>query len=351
MHAGSVSGQFGTVSYEPSFASYITPQVSYTGTDAYLTLNPTQTAFSSGQGVNIAGWGTQLGLLNMQQGLLNVQGGTAGGILRVNHQPDPGAWARYLGGTGSSDGARLNNQAMLVGYGAEVRDGLVLGAAFTHTEDRTKTDAQRVKTQGTGLAVYGLFNHDAWFVDSALSAGHLHTDSNRTLQPTGLVASGNANGNYAGFLAKAGYRINSDRLFLTPYALVGYQYTHRNSFSESGAGLLNLTYAGQTSNLSIFGAGARIGTDWRIKDNLTLSPWIDLGAITYGGDRDQQQAVTLGAVGQVLQASGAPSVAGVVNAGVALMGGTNWSAQLAYRGQFGSQTHMNTADLKVVYRW
>ncbi|WP_146742370.1 hypothetical protein [Oleiagrimonas sp. MCCC 1A03011] len=82
-----------------------------------------------------------------------------------------------------------------------------------------------------------------------------------------------------------------------------------------------------------------------------MSPRIELGAMTYGGDTRQNQPVTLGTYNEVLHASGAPSVSGVVNAGVALMSSRNWSAQLAYRGQFASHTHMNNADLKVVYRW
>jgi len=46
-----------------------------------------------------------------------------------------------------------------------------------------------------------------------------------------------------------------------------------------------------------------------------------------------------------------PAFAGVVNAGLALMSSGNWSGQLVYRGQFSKNTHMNTGDLKVVYRW
>ena len=352
VHAGTVKGSFGTVAYNPAFAAYITPKVSYTATDALLTLNARQAAFSSGNGANYSSWTTQQSLLSSAQAVLNSQGGTGGRILNVNGQPDPAVWVRAVGGSGNADGAKLQNNVYLIGFGGEVRPGLIIGGAYGHTQAKTSTDTQTVKSKANGLYLYSLFNRGPIYIDGTLTAGTLHTDSRRSLPPTTLTATGSANGRYEGVSLKAGYRFTPTRHeFITPYVGAGYLHTHRDAFTETGGGMLNLTYGATDYNIATYSAGARIGADLHPTSSLVVSPWLTLGGIAYSGDRNESLNVSLGSQQQTLSASGTPSTAGVVNAGIALMSEGNWSGQLVYRGQFSTHTHMNSADLKVVYRW
>lgn len=351
VHAGTLSGTFGGVTYNSAFAAYITPKLSYGANDVYVRLAPTRKAFTGGQGVADDGWAGVNALSNAQEIALNAQGGAAGGILTVHGRPDPAVWVRGLTGTGGAYGASLDSDAVLIGGGDEIRHGLIIGAAFGHTETRTRTSVQKVHTHSDGLYLYGLYNHGPWFVGGTATGGALKTRSERSLPPTGMTATGSASGSYAGFSAKAGYRISDGMLFVTPYVGAGYLHTHRDAYTESGAGVLNLSYAAATYDIGTFSGGARLGADWQARPDLVVSPWIELGGILYTGNRNQNLTVTLGSVQQVLPAAGAPSSAGVVNVGVALMSTANWSAQLVYRGQFSSHTHMNTGDLKIVYRW
>ncbi|WP_455384605.1 autotransporter outer membrane beta-barrel domain-containing protein, partial [Acidihalobacter prosperus] len=255
--------------------------------------------------------------------------------------------------TGSSDGAKLNENTALIGYGHEFLPGVVFGIALGNTELHTKTSEQTVKTQGTGLYLYGLYNHQQVFVDATLTAGSLHTDSSRSLASAGLTATGSASGSYAGVSVNAGYRfyLSGKHLFVAPYVGAGYLHTHRNAYTESGAGLLDLRYSAADDTLSTVSAGARVGSDFELGADNTLAPWMSLGETVYGGDRSVHQTVTLGSEQQVLPASGAPSSATVLDTGLTLSRGANWLTQLAYHGQYASGSHMNTADLKVVYRW
>ncbi|KGI78067.1 hypothetical protein LF63_0106775 [Oleiagrimonas soli] len=68
--AGSLTGTFGSVAYNPLFASYITLQITYSGTDAQLTLTPTP---GSGSG---SGSGTDPGT---GSGTGSGTGGSSGG--------------------------------------------------------------------------------------------------------------------------------------------------------------------------------------------------------------------------------------------------------------------------------
>lgn len=361
--ASQVTGTFGNVTYSPLFASYITPQLSYSDTQANITLAPasagmdlsqsntTGLAFSTGQGVTMSAWGTHLALLDSQQGLLDTRGDSAGAHAAASGPGGGAVWIQALGGSGHSHGARLNHQGLLLGHDTQVGDGLVLGAAFAYSQDRTRTQAQSVKTKALGLSVYGLFDHGPWFVDATVGGGHLNLDTQRHLDPTGLVASGRTHGTYVGVLGKVGYRMGEGTLFLTPYAQVGHQYVHHSGFAEKGALMLNLDYANQTSNLSILAAGVRVGNAWTLGSRVSMSPWVDVGAVTYPGDRQQRQNVTLGTYSEVLQTRGAPGLAGRIKAGVTLTGASHWSMQLAYSGQFAAHTHIDTANMKIAYRW
>lgn len=351
VQAGTLTGTFGNARAGGGYADYLTPSVTYSATDAYVTLDPTRLAFTSGQGAATATWGNQLGLLGAQHGLLNIQGGTAGGILTVNGQPDPGVWGRYVGGSGSAGGANLNNHSLLAGYGTEIRPGLIIGGAFASTQAKTDTDVQTVKTRATGLSFYGQYDRGQWRFDAALSGGRLRTDSTRALASLNEIASGSAGGSYAALSGRTAYRLTRGRWFILPHAGLDILHTQRDGYTESGAGLLNLSYAAVTANLTAVSAGVRLGTDVHTRNGMTVTPWVNLGAIAYSGDRNAGQSVTLGTYREVLPASGAPSSAGLVGVGVSLMKGSNWSAQLANHGQFGSGTHMNTANLKAVYRW
>ncbi|MEJ2452061.1 MAG: autotransporter outer membrane beta-barrel domain-containing protein, partial [Gammaproteobacteria bacterium] len=348
-----ISGTFGTLSstLNANYSAYISPGLTYAPNDVYLTLNPTQKAFTSGQGTPINDWGTQYSLLTGEQTVLNVQGGTAGAILKVNGQPDPAVWVRGLSGTGGAYGASLDNNGLLIGYGTEIRPGLIIGGALGNTNTRASTTLDQVKTRSYGAYLYTLFNNGPLFIDATATGGSLHTDSLRNLQPTGLIATGSASGSYAGISARAGYRVTRGIAFVTPYVGLGYLHTHRSAYSETGAGLLNLSYAAVNYNLGTFTVGARIGADWEASAGVVVSPWLELGGIAYTGDRNKGLTVTLGSQQQVLPATGAPSSAATVNAGVAVMSHANWSAQLVYHGQFSQHTHMNTGDVKIVYRW
>jgi outer membrane autotransporter protein len=339
------------VSYNQAFASYITPKVSYTGTDAYLSLTAKPAAFNTAQGVAVDGFTTVNSLFDTQNALLSVQGGTAGGILKVNGQPDPGVWVRGLRGFGGAYGAALSDHAVLVGGGSEVRPGLILGAAVANTQTRTQSSQQKVDTHTTGLSGYGLYNRGPLVLGASVSAGRIDTSSYRTLQPTGLDASGSAGGWYAGLAAKAGWRLRKGIGFLVPSLSAAYLHTRRDAYSESGGGTLDLTYGAATYDIGALRAGVRTGIDWRPRAALTVSPWLGLGAVAYVGNRDQGLPVTLGTTQESLPATAAPDKAALVDAGVALMSRGNWSGQLVYHGQFSDHTHMNTADLKVVYRW
>ncbi len=355
VHAGKLSGQFDTVTYNPAFASYLNSELSYTGTDAYMTLHGNSAAFTSAQGTSTNDWNSELGLLSGEQAVMNVQGGTAGSIMEVNGKPDPAVWVRGLIGTGNAYGAGINNNGVLIGYGDEVRPGLILGVALGSTGMRTSssssTSSDLVKTHANGVYLYSQYNRGPIFIDATATAGGMNTSSSRNLTSTGDIASGSASGSYAGVSAQAGYRITKGKAFVTPYVGAGFLHTHRSAYNETGAGTLNLSYAAANDNIETFRTGARIGADFDESDSVVVSPWVELGAIAYTGDRNKGLTVTLGSQTDVLPATGAPSTAASANAGIAVMSHANWSAQLVYHGQFSKHTHMHTGDVKIVYRW
>ena len=340
------------------FSCYVTPKVTYGANDVYLTLTPTPSssgglgaAFTTGQSAAISNRHTVTTLLTNQHTVLDAQSGTSNGILEVNGQPDPGVWIRGIGGTGGAYGAGLYDNGVLIGGGDEIRPGLIVGGAFGSTYMHTKTDLQQIGTRAYGLYGYSLYNNGPLFVSGSLSAGTLDMSSNRNLEPTGLVATGSASGWYGGLTTKAGWRLTQGISFLMPYVGADYLHTDRDAFTESGAGPLDLTYGSVSYNIGTFSTGVRAGLDWHAKANLVISPWVEVGAVAYVGDRNQNVPVTLGTVNETLPSTTAPASASVISAGLAVMSTTNWSVDLTYSGQFSNDSHMNSVGFKALYRW
>lgn len=266
-------------------------------------------------------------------------------------RPDPGVWVRGLVSAGKAYSASINGHAILLGGGDEVRPGLILGVAIGSIGSRISTDQFRVNTHANGLYLYSMFHDGPLFINAAVAGGYLKMDSARYLQPSGSIAAGDASGRYTGLAFKAGYRLTHGKLFLAPYVGAGYLHIHRNAYAETGAGLLDRSYAAANHGIGSFRAGARIGADLKQASGLVLSPWVEVGGIVFAGaGRKLILKVPLNTVQQVIPSMNASSSAGTVDAGLAVMG-TSWSADFVYLGQFSRHAYLNTGDLKLVYRW
>jgi len=340
-----VNGTFSSVSYNPLFASFITPKVTYGANDVYLTLTPTGAATATAMGVASQPWATRQSLFD------------AVSVIGTDQQANRGMWLRALRGQGRANHATVDQGGVLLGGQLGSRSigngDLALGAAFTALNNHTDTDSQGVQGHTRGLYGYGIYRQGSWRVAATLGGGRLTQTSRRHLDPTGLIASGDTHGWYSSASVEGRYRIDLPfQSHVTPYAGAAYLHAFTHAYDETGAGLLNLHYRSQTIDVGQLKAGIRAGVDSTPNSLFHLMPWVRLGAVGYLGDRTADQVVTLGTTQQTLNARVAANVAFDGGVGVTFRGSTApWQVSLGLNGQYASTSHFNSVDLKASYRW
>lgn len=177
-----------------------------------------------------------------------------------------GLWVRGFGGHGKTDGdgnaaaSRLRSSGLSIGFDAEVRDGLRLGAAAATGTSRLSTDNNESgKTRGTALAVYGGYASGAWtFSGSAsMSWGKNHMDRGISFGTLSRTAGGDFDSDTLSAYGEATYSLAMDGWTLQPLAGLSLSRNKANGFTETGAGALNLQVASQTTHSSRSVLGAR----------------------------------------------------------------------------------------------
>ena len=182
-----------------------------------------------------------------------------------------GLWVRGFGGHGKTDGdgnaaaSRLRSSGLSIGFDAEIRDGLRLGAAVTAGTSRLSTDNNESgKTRGTAVAVYGGYATGAWnFSGSAgMSWGKNHMDRGIAFGTLNRTAGGDFDSDTLSAYGEATYSLAMDGWVLQPLAGLSLSRNRADGFTETGAGALNLQVASQTthSSKSILGARAFFDT-------------------------------------------------------------------------------------------
>ena len=212
------SGTFATVSYDPLFAAYITPEVSYDANDVYLILDP-KTLPSGAQQVPdtltstvsaMEGVGdTVLGDVCGPAAQRTVTQGSGCVVRPLADGLHSEVWMRGLGGLGSLTGgggrAGFNDSysGVLVGAGIG-QGGFVVGAGGGYLGTTVNLGDGTNASQSAGLGfVYGRYEQGPMRLGAMAAYGGGQVDGTRTLPSTGLTATGNRSANFGIVQARA----------------------------------------------------------------------------------------------------------------------------------------------------
>ncbi|WP_048857874.1 autotransporter outer membrane beta-barrel domain-containing protein, partial [Acidiphilium multivorum] len=332
---GGVSGQFSTVAYNSALASYLLPQVQYTADNVYLSLNVGPLAFSSGSGVAGNAYIINQDILDTTDAVLASR---------------KGFWLHGLGSFGQANDGNITDGGAIIGYGARIRPGFLLGVAVAGTASSSNTAYQQISNRQISLSDYGIYRHGPWRIALTLGLGHLGVNSRRSLVPSGLVATGTGHGWFLGSGINASYTDHIDRGFITPFVAARYLHVSQEGFAEHGAGLLDLAYGRQGNDLGAIGAGARAGYQIRTF-GLDLEPWIEVGGTSYLGNRLLASTETLGTEIMPVSAQAAPSATLDTGLGLTLRTQHGWKGRLVYISRRGDNTSLNAFNFTATCNW
>jgi len=178
-----------------------------------------------------------------------------------------GFWLRSSGGQQNTDSdgnaaaSKLRNGALSAGFDAEVREGLVIGAALSSGTSRLGFDnTDTGKSRGSAVALYGSYAAGLWAFKGSASAARSsnHMDRAVTVGALNRVASSDFDSTTLSAYGEANYSMAMTGWTLQPLAALSLSRNKADGFTETGAGALNLQVAGQTitSTKSMLGAKA-----------------------------------------------------------------------------------------------
>ena len=192
-----------------------------------------------------------------------------------------GRWTTWGFGYGLGGNAQGNGNAAGLNYslggtvaGLEMRDGnhLIGGyAGYVGSHLGSYLAGQSVGVNGgqTGIYLRGDDGRNYYIVLGGMGADGY--DSHRLMQFGGINTTASAN--YGGWQSQAylerGITLQGSKGSIQPYAALQYLYVRQNSFTETGAGVMNLKVAGIDANSlrSLIGVrlagNAGLSTEWR----------------------------------------------------------------------------------------
>ncbi|MCR5505057.1 MAG: autotransporter domain-containing protein [Elusimicrobiaceae bacterium] len=170
-------------------------------------------------------------------------------------------WAEYYSGydkvNANNNSPRFTNNTagVLAGYGRS-SDEVLLGvyAGFGKSDLRQKSDKMNI--EDTTLGIYGGYMKGDWMFKGTLFGGFQHYHGYRDIAFMGRLAEGRYDGVNVGLDVEASYNIPVfSWLNLKPFAGWLNNYSHQQSFVETGADSLNLHVASNRQ----FNSQARLG--------------------------------------------------------------------------------------------
>ncbi|MHB8570955.1 MAG: beta strand repeat-containing protein, partial [Metallibacterium sp.] len=344
--AGGVSGTFASTFNNPAFAAYLTPTVSYAADDVTLKLNANPAAFSSSV-PNFASTNS-LALASTFQTVLGGAGSAPGMGMGLGRK---GAWVQYTGDNGGLGGTHQSTRIAALGFGVAPEHGLVVGGALTADNTTSSQGNTRVDGRPKAAFVYAIANYGKVRAAVSLGAGSLRADSTRLMPTLGLAASARSTGSFIGFAARVDSHYGlGNGVFVEPYASTSYVHSHYGSTTESGAGLLDITYGGFSQTLWRNSAGVRLGRTIALS-NSTLTPWVQVGGEGFTGNRNPLSTEMIGAQAMPVSGTALPGGAWTAAAGLDWQGQGPWRLKLAWLGVHGHHYHSNGGTVLLQYVW
>ncbi|PRA78228.1 hypothetical protein CQ054_22515, partial [Ochrobactrum sp. MYb29] len=166
---------------------------------------------------------------------------------------------------------KLDHTSIGVSGGVDYRfsPSFIGGIGFGYGKDTTDIGQNGTQSRATmfSLAAYGSYRPGKnFFLDGVIGYGWLNFQSDRFVTSTGQMASGERKGQQIFGSVTLGYEYRNEAWLLSPYLRGDAAHTKLNSFSETGAGIYNLTYGDQTADLLSATIGLRseytIPTSW-----------------------------------------------------------------------------------------
>jgi len=299
--------------------------------------------------------------MNRLNGSSGAESGMSAGESSV--VSDSGAfWMHGIAGKGGIDSdanARGSDYTLLgTAFGMEsyISDDMTYGAfgGWTRSESDLLNLRDEAQTDSYQFGAYLGTTDDRWTVNGTLSAAYFEVDSTR---PT---ASGVAKGDTDGWGMFAASEARYDLVYgdgytLSPLAGLEYAHAGMNSYTENGAGALNMHYKDNSMDKLTSLFGAQLSASWDV-DAFKLQPSVKLAWAHNYLDQHSTVGANFASNSAVAFNSDSPdrnrdSARIGFDFGLAPAGYENFSTYISYDGDIASNAQDHVTKLGAKWKW
>lgn len=325
---------------------------------AHAVASTTPQATTAATGANTQIMNGIQGIVEMRQNSVMGNGGMNSGDIALR---DQNLWIKPFGSKGTQDnkdgvnGFDVKAYGFGLGYDAEISPKQRLGAAFFYTDATVDVNGmpQKSNVDVYTTLVYGNVPVNT-NTDFLYQAGYSwqKTKSERTVLPTYDHAKADYTSTTASLDLKLmqNYKIDN-ALSIRPLVETTYRYNKTPSYSESGAGAMNLSVEKFTSTQLIAGAGAIV--DYKLDKESKLVTELHLG-YDFHHDAQSVTASYAGAAGVTFDTNGIDNGGWQYNAGVGYEMSNTLGGELNfmynYQGQ-GNSFENHTLSAKYIWKF
>jgi outer membrane autotransporter protein len=174
-----------------------------------------------------------------------------------------GLWIKALNSSATQDkrngieGFDADSNGIAIGADGKLNDQLTLGLVYSYLNSDIDSDGgNSTEIDGHAITLYSGYEQDAWFLDSSLTIGLNHNDSQRHIASTSAKA--NYDSQMFGLNVLGGYGFLLDNgVLLEPRAAARYGRVDIDSYREKGS-LAALNVGSQRYEIAELGAGLRV---------------------------------------------------------------------------------------------
>jgi uncharacterized protein with beta-barrel porin domain len=196
---------------------------------------------------------------------------------------------------GAIDGFSANTTGIAVGIDGMVGERARLGVSFAYSD--TDVDGDGIQDDKTEInayqfTLYGDYSTDEYYIEGMLGYAINDVDTSRQINFGGLnlVARGSYDANQYTARIGGGMPFSSGRSVFTPHAAFQYSHLESDTFTETGAGVLNLVIDPEDLDMAIGIVGLKYQSSFDVKNGV-LTPQIRT-TVSYDFAADEANSVS-----------------------------------------------------------
>ncbi|WP_169545771.1 autotransporter outer membrane beta-barrel domain-containing protein [Sneathiella aquimaris] len=273
------------------------------------------------------------------------------------------AWIKPFGNWAEQDardgvaGFTARTYGLAVGLDTELAQGFTLGGSFAYANsdvDGKGAGDSQVDINSYQVTVYGDYTTDAFYIEGMLGYAHNSNDGKRKFTFGGLDRQANSDYNSSQYMASIGGGVPvqiKGNAYITFEAGLDYTHVNTDSYTETGAGNLNLNVDSDNIDALIASLGARVHTRMKQGEGV-LIPEFNAG-VSYDLSGDEAVATaTYTGGGAAFKTTGADveELAGNVGFGMTYDTGA-WSVGARYDAEFKSEYISHSALVEARFKF